>query len=144
MSNEPNLKWFHVVPNLPDTEITDFSFGSIPQVDVEMQSDTVSIKVTNDNEASTAYGPILYLEGEDAEKLTEEKWVYIKNTTYSGEPVEDIYTAVSNSNQIGYKVLAGDIEPGTYIEFDVYLAIPPETDVDEYEVSYKIEYQYSL
>ena len=148
---------FYVITNYtgPDDgdeseEITSFDFGTQHVGVSTVTSATSRVRIRNaentQNEVyATALGPIFYITGEDSEIMASEgnEWLYMKNVSLNGQSVLDDFTAVSNSTTVGYKPLAGDLDPGSYISVDAYLEIPAETSAGGYMWDLSLDYQYT-
>ncbi len=143
----PKITWEFVPDNSDPVTIEDVYDFSVytPHDEDGIDTHTLRIRISNEPGCASAKNPICYIAGKDADNIAnEDRWVHVMNTSKYGTEVVDEFSQVSNSNIFGYKKLSADIEPGTFIEFDMYISIPSDAPVKEYSLHCVIDYQYHV
>lgn len=145
----PNLVAYTVVGAV-ETPLALLDFGTGQAAHGNAELGPVRIRLYNEedppNVHATALSPVCYIGGTDASVVgnLNNPWTQMQNIDNNGVPVSDDYEPVSNSYEHGSKPLPGpDIEPDTYVTFDVQLTIPQGTLGGQYEWEYIIEYLYT-
>lgn len=141
----PNLTW-HVIDG--GNESGTYALHDLGEVDVGNETivlPAVRWRLRNTAGTSTVLSPVIYIGGADKDSAAPleglgTKWIYIKRINDNGESVSDIYESVGQT--ISESKAMDDVEPGTYVEFDMEWRIPPDIGGGTYNVEYILEYRY--